>query len=310
MKEENLSLEEQEVFLIVGFSDFPHLQVLLFVTFFLIYLVTLIGNLLIMTTIYSNVHLHTPMYFFITNLSLIEITYSSIIFLPMLSHFFLVENRVSLTECLLQMHFFMVMVSIEILLLTVMAYDRYVAICNPLRYSKLMNMGVCFWLAVGCWVFGLIIPAAHTILLSTFSFCESHRINHFFCDVTALMKISCSNSYSFEVLTYTIGAIVVILSFVLLSISYINIVSSILKIKSIGGRHKAFSTCASHLAIVILFYGSVCSTYIRPASTYSVKDNKIMSLSYIAVAPLCNPIIYSLKNKEFVNALRKTKSES
>ncbi|XP_069057633.1 olfactory receptor 5V1-like [Pleurodeles waltl] len=191
-----------------------------------------------------------------------------------------------------------------------MAYDRYVAICNPLRYTSIMNKAVCFCLAVGCWLFGLSIPATHTVLLSSLSFCESHTINHFFCDVTALMKLSCSNSNSFEILTYTVGAIVGILSFVLVIISYINIVSSIIKIKSLGGRQKAVSTCASHLTIVILFYGSVCSTYMRPASTYSVKDNKIMSLSYIAVAPLCNPVIYSLKNKEFINALRKTKSKS
>ncbi|XP_078510143.1 olfactory receptor 5V1-like [Lissotriton helveticus] len=302
MKEDNLSSMEE--FLIVGFSDFPQLKVPLFIAFLLIYLITVMGNLLIMTTVYSNSLLHTPMYFFITNLSFIEITYSSIIFLPMLAHFFLDATHVSLMGCLLQTYLFMVMVVTEVLLLTVMAYDRYVAICNPLRYTAIMNKAACMGMAAGCWIVGSTVPVPHIVQMSYLSFCGSHRINHFFCDVTALIKISCSSTHVIEILTYTLGEILP-LSFFLIITSYVKIFSSILKIKSKGGRHKALSTCGSHLTVVILFYGSVCTTYMRPTSTFSVKDNKLISLSYIAVTPLSNPFIYSLKNKEFLRALRR-----
>ncbi|XP_078507322.1 olfactory receptor 5V1-like [Lissotriton helveticus] len=294
-----------EPFLIVGFSDLPQMQVPIFVAFLVIYLSTVVGNLFVMATIYSNSCLHTPMYFFLSNLSFIDITYTSVIFPQMLVHFFQDGRHISFTECLLQMYFFIVMVSIEVLLLTAMAFDRYVAICNPLYYMAIMNKVVCFRLAVASWVVGFLDPIPHTILISRLSFCESHRINHFFCDITVLMKISCSSTYSVEAATYIIGAFLTMMSFLLVIISYINIVSAILKMKSIGGRWKAFSTCASHLTVVILYYGSICSTYIRPAST--MEDNKILSLTYIAVAPLCNPIIYTLKNTEFKDAMKRTK---
>ncbi|XP_069057632.1 olfactory receptor 5V1-like [Pleurodeles waltl] len=189
-----------------------------------------------------------------------------------------------------------------------MALDRYVAICNPLRYMVVMNKAICFQLAVGAWVVSFMVPIPHTVLLSQLSFCESHTINHFFCDVTALMKISCSNTNSIETLTYIIGATVALFCFNLIIVSYINIASSILKIKSKGGRRKAFSTCASHITVVVIFFGSLFGTYLRPTSTYSMRETKISSLSYIALTPLCNPVIYSLKNTEIKNALRKTKN--
>ncbi|XP_069506106.1 olfactory receptor-like protein COR4 [Ambystoma mexicanum] len=302
----NLSSLQQ--FIIVGFSDLPQLQVPLFVAFLLLYLITLVGNLLIMSTIYANAHLHTPMYFFLSNLSFIDISYTSVIFPKMLAHFFQEGIHISMTECLLQMYFFIVMLSTEVVFLTVMAYDRYVAICNPLRYSTIMSKAVCLRLAVGSWTVGFMDALPHTLLLSKLSFCKSHNINHFFCDVTALMKISCTSTLIVEVVTYIMGAILTVMSFVLIIISYVNIASSILKIKATGGRHKAFSTCASHLTVVILFYGSLFSTYMRPTSTFSMQSNKILSLSYIAITPLCNPIIYSLKNTDFKNVLRKTKN--
>ncbi|XP_078510150.1 olfactory receptor 1E16-like [Lissotriton helveticus] len=186
-----------------------------------------------------------------------------------------------------------------------MACDRYVAICNPLRYTSVMSSCLCIRLALVTWVVSFLVPIPHTVLLSQLSFCESHTINHYFCDVTALMKISCSGTSTIEILNYVMAAIVALMSFNVIIISYINIISSILKIKSKGGRHKAFSTCLSHLTVVVLFYGSLFSTYVRPTAAYSV--NKISSLSYIAVTPLCNPIIYTLKNTEFKNALMKSK---
>ncbi|XP_069057641.1 olfactory receptor 5V1-like [Pleurodeles waltl] len=299
------NLSSDETFLIVGFSDLPQLRFTLFVAFLLIYLLTVVGNILIMATIYSNSHLHTPMYFFLTNLSFIDISYTSVIFPVMLGHFFLEGTLVTLTECLVQMYFFIVMLSTEVVFLTVMAYDRFVAICNPLRYLTIMNKAVCIQLAAVSWTVGLVDALPHTIAVYTLSFCESHIIDHFFCDVTAMMKISCTSTHGIEILTYILGALLTMMSFVLIIISYINIVTSILKIKSVGGRFKSFSTCASHLTVVVLFYGSLASTYMRPTSTFSIKANKISSLVYIALTPMCNPIIYSLKNTEFKNAVKK-----
>ncbi|XP_069057997.1 olfactory receptor 1L4-like [Pleurodeles waltl] len=305
MKKENLSFTEY--FLIVGFSDVPHLQIPLFVAFLMVYLLTLVGNLLILATVYSNSNLHTPMYYFLTHLSFLDIWYVSVIFPQLLAHFFLEGMHLSLMNCLLQLFFVLSMATVEFLLLTVMAYDRYVAICNPLHYPAIMNRAVCMWLTAGSWGVGLINTIPHIVLLSKLSFCDSHTINHFFCDMTALLKISCSNTFSNEILIYINGVVIAMVSFILIIMSYSKITVSILKIKSKSGKDKAFSTCASHITVVVLFYASLCSTYMRPTSTYSIKDNKIMSLSYVAVTPLCNPIIYSFKNAEFKNALRKTK---
>ncbi|XP_069506103.1 olfactory receptor 5V1-like [Ambystoma mexicanum] len=303
MELENLTTSDW--FLIVGFSDLPQLRIPLFAAFLAIYLMTLIGNLLIMVTIYASSHLHTPMYFFLSNLSFIDICYTSVTFPQMLAHFFLEGTRISLTECMSQVYFFVLMLSAEVFLLTAMAYDRYVAICNPLRYMTIMNKTVCISLAAGSWVVGFVEPLPHTILLSGLSFCKSHTINHFYCDVAALMRITCSSTNRIEILTYILGSILTMMSFLLIIISYVNIASSILKIKSTTGRQKAFSTCSSHIIVVILFYVSLCSTYMRPTSTYSMKDNKIISFLYTAITPLLNPIIYSLKNTEFKMAFRR-----
>ncbi|XP_078510163.1 olfactory receptor 8D1-like [Lissotriton helveticus] len=297
-----------EAYLLIGFSDMPDLLVPLFLAFLLIYLLTLVGNLLIITTIYSSSLLHSPMYFFLSNLSFIDITYTSIIFPQMLVNFFNGGTNISLSECLVQMYFFTVMASTEINLLTLMAYDRYVAICNPLRYMVIMNRSVCTWLATGCLTMGLIDTLPHTIAVAQLSFCVTHTINHFFCDLSAMLKLSSSDTGKIETLTYVLGSILTLMSFILIIVSYINIAFSVLKIRSKDGRHKAFSTCTSHLFVVFLFYGSVSIAYMRPTSSFSKMNNKILALSYIAVTPLCNPIIYSLKNTEFKNALRKKRN--
>ncbi|XP_078510141.1 olfactory receptor 5V1-like [Lissotriton helveticus] len=304
MKAKNLTSADN--FLIVGFSDLTQLQIPLFIVFLLLYIATMFGNVLVMAIVYANPQLHTPMYFFLTNLSFIDICYTSNIFPHMLAHFFAKGASISFTACLLQAYLFMAMVSLEFILLAVMAYDRYAAICNPLRYTAIMNRVLCIKMAGGTWVVGLMDPVPHTILLSGLSFCASHEINHFFCDVTALLKLSCTNTHTIETMTYIVVALLPIISFLLIITSYINIISAILKIQSVEGRQKAFSTCASHLTVVILFYGCVCITYARPTTAYSMQDNKIMSLSYTVFTPLFNPIIYCLKNKEFKYALRKS----
>ncbi|XP_069057650.1 olfactory receptor 5V1-like [Pleurodeles waltl] len=189
-----------------------------------------------------------------------------------------------------------------------MAYDRYLAICHPLRYTTIMNETVCIRLSTACWVFGLLDPIPHTVLISQLTFCGLRTINHFFCDATALIKLSCTNTMTIEILTYIISAILILISFILIITSYINIISVVLKIRSVEGRRKAFSTCTSHITVVILFSGSLSSTYVRPTSAYSINESKLLSLLYIVVTPLCNPIIYSLNNTEFKNALRKKKN--
>ncbi|XP_069057655.1 olfactory receptor 5V1-like [Pleurodeles waltl] len=306
MEVENQTLATE--FIIVGFYDFPHLLVPLFFAFLLLYFFVLVGNLLIMLMVYCNTQLHTPMYFFLTNLAFLDISYTTLIFPNMLAHFFLEGTHISLNECLLQVFFFIFIVCTEFLLLTVMAYDRYVAICNPLRYLSIMSDVVCMKLAAGSWIFSFLTPIPHTILTSRLSFCGSHTINHFFCDVAAVINLSCSSTRAIELTTYLFGTTFGVAPFALTITSYIHIISTILKIQSAEGRRKAFSTCASHITVVILFYGGVCSTYMRPPSKVSVKNSKLLSLLYVALTPLCNPIIYSLKNTEFKNILRKTKS--
>ncbi|XP_078510087.1 olfactory receptor 5J3-like [Lissotriton helveticus] len=304
MKEENQT--STKPFFILGFGGRQELQILLFICFLLIYLVTLIGNLLIVTIVCSNTHLHRPMYFFLTNLSCIDIICPTIVFPKMLVSFFLGGTYVSHSKCLLQMYGFNGVVSTELNILVVMALDRYVAICNPLLYLRIMNKNLCVSLAAGAWLVGLLDAIPHTVLISKLSFCGSHTINHFFCDATALLRLSCTSTQSIETLTYVLGPIVAIVPCGLIAASYMSIISSILKIQSTEGRQKAFSTCVSHLTVVISYYGSLCFTYMRPASAYSEYNNKYMSLSYIAVTPLCNPIIYSLKNTEFKKAMRKS----
>ncbi|XP_069506038.1 olfactory receptor 1G1-like [Ambystoma mexicanum] len=280
----------------------------LFVTFLLVYLITVSGNILIMAAIYTSPHLHSPMYFFLTNLSFIDISYISLIFPQMLAHFFLNGAHISRNECLLQVYFFILMVSTESFLLSAMAYDRYVAICNPLRYLTIMNKAVCVGLAAGSWVTGFMTPIPHTLLISQLSYCKSHTINHFFCDFRVLLTLSCSSTYTVEIFSYIIGSTFGLFPFAFIIMSYVKILSAILRIQSTQGRQKAFSTCASHLTVVILFYISLCSTYMQPASAHLVKGSKILAFSYTALTPLCNPIIYSLKNTEIKNALKKKRN--
>ncbi|XP_069506091.1 olfactory receptor 1G1-like [Ambystoma mexicanum] len=292
-------------FILLGFTDLPDIRAPLLAGFLIIYLVTIGGNILVMSVIYCDSHLQTPMYFFLTNLSFIDISSISVTFPKMLASFYLQSTHITLRVCLVQLYFFFFLFATEIFLLTLMAYDRYVAICYPLHYTMIMNKSVTFRLAAGAWLFGLTEPLFHTISITTFSFCKTHEINHFFCDFTALMKLSCTSTQTTEIMTFITGVIVGIFSWVLIITSYVKIILALLRIQSVMGRHKAFSTCTSHLTIVILFYGSIMFVYMRPASSYSDMQSKISSLVYVALIPMCNPIIYTLKNKEFKDALKR-----
>ncbi|XP_029437208.1 olfactory receptor 5V1-like [Rhinatrema bivittatum] len=264
----------------------------------------LMGNLTIIALTCLDPRLHTPMYFFLCNLSFLDISYTSLT-LPKLLDIFLREKQcISAVGCFTQVYFFMFSVCEEFLLLTVMGYDRYVAVCHPLRYTVIMNQKVCVLIAIGTWILGFLDPVAHTVLLSHLSYCGSNEINHFFCDPSALLKLSCSSTSTIDHMTYILGAFVDLPCFILTLASYVYIISAILRIRSAEGRRKAFSTCSSHLTVVILFYGTLLCLYMRPTSMQSLEQNKLLALLYNVFIPMLNPVIYSLKNKEVKEALK------
>ncbi|XP_029435779.1 olfactory receptor 1019-like [Rhinatrema bivittatum] len=303
IKEENLTTVTE--FIILGFPEFPQLQIPLFLLFLLIYLIILMGNLTIITLTCLDPRLHTPMYFFLCNLSFLDISYTSLT-LPKLMDIFLRKGKhISAFVCFIQMHFFISLLGIEYVLLTVMAYDCYVAICHPLRYTTIMNPRVCLLMVTGTWMFGFLGPVAYTVLVSHFSFCGSIEINHFFCDLSALLKLSCTSTFAVESITYIAGFFIVLPCLILTLTSYVYIISSILRIRSAEGRRKAFSTCSSHLTVVILFYGTIMCLYMRPTSMQSLDQNKLFALLYNVLIPMFNPLIYSLNNKAVKEALQK-----
>uniref|UniRef100_A0A803J5T1 Olfactory receptor n=1 Tax=Xenopus tropicalis TaxID=8364 RepID=A0A803J5T1_XENTR len=293
------SKENVSGFIIQGFSDTPELQTSLFVLILGIYLIILLGNLIIFLVISCNPHLHTPMYIFLQNLSLIDISSTSNI-LPNLLHILLTQqNNISFLGCMTQVYFFASLAGSEYFLLTAMAYDRYVAICDPLHYIARMSRKHCAGLITAAFTGGFVDTIGHVTLISKLSYCASRLINHFFCDITPLLKLSCSSTFSVELLIFIEGTLVVFNSFLPTLTSYIFIISAILKIQSSEGRQKAFSTCASHLACVITLYVTVFFLYMRPTTSYSLKRDKYFSLLYIALGPVLNPFIYTLKNREF-----------
>nr|XP_033793486.1 olfactory receptor 5V1-like [Geotrypetes seraphini] len=250
-------------------------------------------------------HLQKPMYFFLGNLSFLDIGNSSVTLSTLLHRLMTGETLISFPVCMVQLYFFLSFTITEFFLLTAMAYDRYVAICNPLRYMLIMNSRACVLLASVSWLLGFLDSVPAIVLISQLSFCENNEINHFFCDIAALMKLSCSTMHAIEIVVFTDGVFLSMFPFLLTLISYGYIISTILKINSAKGRRKAFSTCSSHLTIVFLFYGTLISVYMRPASKYSPEQDKVFSLLYTDLIPMLNPIIYSLRNEEVKKALMK-----
>ncbi|KAG8435673.1 hypothetical protein GDO86_013557, partial [Hymenochirus boettgeri] len=290
-----------------GLSDSPVLQLPLFVLFLIIYLFIIIGNLTIFSVILFSSDLHTPMYKFLQNLSIIDISFTSNV-LPALLHRLITKwKRISFFGCMAQLYFYISLAGSEFFLLTAMSYDRYVAICHPLHYINRMSKKHCAWLISTSYCVGFVSSVGHVVLLYKLSYCASHLIDHFFCDVIPLLKLSCSDTFYVEILTYISGTILVFNSFLLTLISYIYIISTILKIQSTHGRQKAFSTCASHLTCVIILYMSLLCLYMKPTTSYSLDRDKFFSLLYIVLVPLLNPLIYTLKNKEFLIAFNKLK---
>ncbi|XP_004715524.1 olfactory receptor 10H1-like [Echinops telfairi] len=294
-------------FILVGFSTFPQLQLMFFLLFLLMYLFTLLGNLLIMATIWSEHSLHTPMYLFLCALSISEILYTFAIIPRMLADLRSTRPAIPFTACANQMFFSFTFGFTHSFLLTVMGYDRYVAICHPLRYNVLMSAQGCAYLVTWSWIGGAIMGMVVTTAIFNLTFCGPNEIHHFACHVPPLLKLACGENVPAVAKGVGLVCITALLGcFLLILLSYAFIVAAILKIPSAEGRHKAFSTCASHLTVVIVHYGFASVIYLKPKGPQSLEGDTLMGITYTVLTPFLSPIIFSLRNKELKNALNKT----
>lgn len=291
-------------FILLGLTDHLELQVPLFFLFLGIYIITLLGNLGMIVLIWTHLQLHTPMYFFLSNLSLIDLCCSTV-FVPRLLVSFLVQSKtISYSTCLSQIFFSAVLLTTEGFLLAAMAYDRYVAICRPLLYTTVMTKRVCRQLVVGSYMGGLLNSLTHTCGLLELPFCGPNLINHYCCDIPPLLQLACADTHHNETLLIAFSVVIALFTLFVIAVSYMLILSAILRIQSDDGRKKTFHTCASHLTAVTIFYGSVTFSYIQPSSSYSMEQEKISAVFYTLVVPMLNPLIYSLRNKEVRNSFR------
>ncbi|XP_052051330.1 olfactory receptor 1468-like [Apodemus sylvaticus] len=290
-------------FLLLGLPIPTGHQHLFYTLFLAMYLTTTLGNLIIVILICLDSHLHTPMYFFLSNLSFSDLCFSSVTMPKLLQNMHNQDTSISYAGCLTQMYFLMAFANLENFLLVVMAYDRYVAICFPLHYTSIMSPKLCVCLVVISWIFTMLYSMLHTLLLARLTFCEDNMIPHFFCDISALLKLACSDIYINELMIFILGGLDIIIPFLLILVSYVQIVSSILKVSSTRGIHKVFSTCGSHLSVVSLFYGTIIGIYICPPANNSTVRETVMALMYAVVTPMLNPFIYSLRNRDMKEAL-------
>ncbi|XP_076994141.1 olfactory receptor 2T29-like [Tamandua tetradactyla] len=296
---------ESSDFILMGlFSQTQH-PALLCVVIFVIFLMALSGNAILIFLIYSNAHLHTPMYFFISQLSLMDVMYISVTVPKMLMDQVRGVNMISIPECGIQMFLYVTLAGSEFFLLAAMAYDRYVAICHPLRYPVLMNHRVCLLLASGCWFLGSVDGFMITPITMSFPVCRSRKIHHFFCEVPAIIKLSCSDTSLYEVLLYLCCVLMLLIPVVVISGSYYFIILTIHRMNSAEGRKKAFATCSSHMTVVTLFYGAAIYTYMLPSSFHTPEKDMVVSFFYTVLTPVLNPLVYSLRNKDVTGALKK-----
>ncbi|ELR62962.1 hypothetical protein M91_09920 [Bos mutus] len=292
-------------FILLGLSSDWATQVALFILFSVTYLLTLLGNVLIVLLIRLDSRLHTPMYFFLTNLSLVDVSYATSIVPQMLVHFLAEHKGIPYVSCAAQLFFSLGLGGIEFVLLAVMAYDRYVAVCDPLRYSVIMHGGLCARLAITSWVSGSVNSLVQTTITFQLPMCTNKYIDHISCKLLAVVRLACVDTSSNEVAIMVSSIVLLMTPFCLVLLSYIRIISTILKIQSTEGRKKAFHTCASHLTVVFLCYGMTIFTYIQPNSSPSVLQEKLISVFYAILMPVLNPMIYSLRNKEVKGAWQK-----
>ncbi|XP_037377191.1 olfactory receptor 5AN1-like [Talpa occidentalis] len=299
------NLTSVTMFVLLGISKDKELQLSLFPVFLVIYLVTLFCNLSLITLIRVDSHLHTPMYFFLSALSFIDICYTSSISPRMLADLFKDKKKISFVACATQCFVASWMGQTESCLLAAMAYDRYVAIGNPLQYSTIMAPGLCWKMVAGALGCGFLSTLIEIVTCFEMYYCGPNVIQNFFCNITEIMSLSCSNPFISQISLFLIILFVVVGSLVIILLSYGFIAASILKISSVKGSAKAFNTCASHLAVVTLFYGTGLAVYLHPSSSHSTKQNKFLSMFYVIFIPMLNPLIYSLRNKDIKDALRR-----
>ncbi|NP_001001047.1 olfactory receptor Olr367 [Rattus norvegicus] len=299
------NISELTEFILLGLTDAQFLQVPLFIIFTLIYLTTLVGNLGMILLILLDSRLHTPMYFFLSNLSLVDCVYASAVTPKVIEGFLTEDKIISYNACAAQMFFFAAFATIESFLLASMAYDRHAAVCKPLHYSTTMTTMICSVLLAGSYVSGLLQSSIHVAFTFHLSFCHSNVVNHFFCDIPPLLALSCSSIYTNEIILFMLAAFNVGFTLFIILTSYLLIFVTILRMNSAESRKKAISTCASHLTTVFIFYGTIIFMYLQPSSSHSMDTDKMASVFYTMVIPMLNPLVYSLRNKEVKNAFKK-----
>ncbi|XP_030042354.1 olfactory receptor 13F1-like [Microcaecilia unicolor] len=291
-------------FIILGFFNQTQHRFFIYAIVVPAYVISMLGNIGFLILMFSDHHLHKPMYFFLSNLSFLDIWNTTVTVSTLLQSLLKGKTFISFPSCMTQLYLFIIALSTEFWLLTVMAYDRFAAICKPLHYPLLMNKKNCVLLAASSWITSIVDTIAVVDVISHYSFCGSNEINHFFCDPNALLKLSCSDIQNFEILVLSEGVFMAIAPFLLTLLSYVFIIVAILNICSSEGKNKAFSTCSSHLTIVFIFYGTVTVIYMSPSSMLSPEEEKMFALLYTVFIPMLNPLIYSMRNKEVKNALR------
>nr|XP_026237389.1 olfactory receptor 8K3-like [Urocitellus parryii] len=304
MEKQNLSVVHE--FILMGITSRPELQAPLFGLFLIIYLISVLGNLgmTILTKVDQN--LQTPMYFFLRHLAITDLGYSTAVGPKMLANFVVDQNTISYYFCATQLAFFLVFIACELFILSAMSYDRYVAICNPLLYTVIMSQRVCWVLVAIPYIYCTFVSLLITIKIFTLPFCGYNVISHFYCDSIPLLSLLCSNTHEIEVMNLILAAFNLISSLLIVLVSYLLILLAVLKMKSAEGRRKAFSTCGSHLTVVIVFYGTLIFMYVQPKSSHSLDTDKVASIFYTLVIPMLNPLIYSLRNKDVKYALQRT----
>ncbi|XP_036621174.1 olfactory receptor 2D3-like [Trichosurus vulpecula] len=296
-------------FIFLGLSSQPRAQLILFIMFLFFYLLTVLGNLIIITVIQIEPRLQTPMYFFLTNLSFLDICYTTTNVPQMLSNMVGKKKTISFTGCAIQMYFSLSFGMIECVLLGVMAYDRYVAICAPLHYTVIMNRRTCIHMVIISWTSSFLSSMVINVFTLRLPYCGSNVLNHFFCEVPSVLRLACTDTSVTELVVFIFSIIIVFIPFLLIVISYARILLSVLRMHSAAGRLKALSTCASHLTVVVLFYGTAIFMYMRPQSKSSRSGGKIIAIFYTVITPMLNPLIYSLRNQDVKGALRKVISK-
>ena len=290
-------------FILMGLTDSEEIRLVLFTLFLLIYLMTVLGNVGMILIIRLDPQLHSPMYFFLSHLSFLDLSYSSVITPKTLGNLLTSKQNISYLNCFTQMSFFVFLGATECFLLSSMAYDRYAAICSPLHYQVVMSTRRCCSLVFGSYLIGFTDSFVNVLCMNKLHFCNSNVIHHFFCDTSPILSLSCTDTHDIEIMIFIVAGCTLVVSLITISVSYVSILSTILKISSTSGKRKAFSTCASHLLGVTIFYSTMIFTYLKPSKSYSLGKDQVASVFYTIVIPMLNPLIYSLRNKEVKNAV-------